>query len=187
MIEYVEKILVPYINSIIEPNENFSPEQPSTDYFTSAKSWSILLSPYNLNVSLLPANCTDRLQPLDLSVNTVAKDFLHSKFQEWYAKQLCSQLQEGSETQAVATIKWCLLLQCTLIQIEFSVNFGTMSIPNYSDLWIVALVVAVQNLSQYHTTQVPLRLFLCQWIYPFSSWVTFFCPSLSCSETMTTD
>ena len=60
-----------------------------------------LLDSHNINVALLPANCTDRLQPLDLSVNKAAKNFLCSKFQDWYAKQLCSQLQDESETQPV--------------------------------------------------------------------------------------
>jgi len=32
------------------------------------------------------------LQPLDLSVNKEAKDFLCGQFREWYAKQVCSQL-----------------------------------------------------------------------------------------------
>ena len=39
----------------------------------------------------------DRLQPLDLSVNKSAKDFLRSQFQDWYAEQVFSQLQEGSD------------------------------------------------------------------------------------------
>ena len=49
----------------------------------------------------MPAICTDRLQPLDLSVNKFAKDFLRSQFQDWYAKQLHKQLQEQS-TEVIA-------------------------------------------------------------------------------------
>jgi len=40
----------------------------------------------------IPNNCTDRLQPLDLSVN---KDFLRAKFQEWYGMQICQQMEKG--------------------------------------------------------------------------------------------
>ena len=42
----------------------------------------------NINVTLIPANCTDRLQLLDISVNKAVKDFLLSKLQEWFAKQV---------------------------------------------------------------------------------------------------
>ena len=42
---------------------------------------------------LLPPNTTDRLQPMDISVNKPAKDFLRKKFQEWYADQVTRQLQ----------------------------------------------------------------------------------------------
>ena len=46
-------------------------------------------------MALIPPNCTDRLQPLDLSVNKAVKDFLHGQFREWYAKQVCTQFEEG--------------------------------------------------------------------------------------------
>ena len=44
---------------------------------------------------LVPANCTDRLQPLDLSTNKPAKDFMKKKFQEWYANIILQQLENG--------------------------------------------------------------------------------------------
>jgi len=50
---------------------------------------------------LIPPNCTDRLQPLDLGVNKSAQEFLHNEFQEWYAQQVCAQLQEKADKQAV--------------------------------------------------------------------------------------
>ena len=37
----------------------------------------------NIHVVLIPANCTDKLQSLDLSVNKASKDFLRSEFQNW--------------------------------------------------------------------------------------------------------
>ena len=42
-----------------------------------------------------PRNCTDLLQPLDLSVNKPFKDHLRHKFQSWYADQVFKELQEG--------------------------------------------------------------------------------------------
>ena len=44
---------------------------------------------------LVPANCTDRLQPLDLSINKPAKDFMKRKFQEWYANIILQQLEDN--------------------------------------------------------------------------------------------
>ena len=50
-----------------------------------------LLEENNINFVIIPANCTDRLQPLDLSFNKAAKIFLHSRFQDWFAQQVAAQ------------------------------------------------------------------------------------------------
>jgi len=47
-----------------------------------------LLDNHNIYITLIPPNCTEWLQPLDLSINKPAKDFLRSQFQEWYAQEL---------------------------------------------------------------------------------------------------
>ena len=49
----------------------------------------------NIPYVTMPNNCTDRLQPLDLSVNNPAIDFLRSKFQQWYKTEICQQLDRG--------------------------------------------------------------------------------------------
>ena len=46
----------------------------------------------NISIALVPANCMDRLQPMDISVNKAAKDFLCQRFCEWYASQICKQI-----------------------------------------------------------------------------------------------
>ena len=43
----------------------------------------------------VPAKCTDRLQPLDLSVNKPAKYFLRRKFSTWYAALVQKELDAG--------------------------------------------------------------------------------------------
>ena len=49
----------------------------------------------------VPNNCTDRLQPIDLSVNKPIKDHLRNKFTAWYAAQVKNQLDSGRELAEV--------------------------------------------------------------------------------------
>ena len=73
------------------------------DNFKAQRTETILkyLDSNNVNVVLVPPNCTDRLQLLDLSVNRSAKKFLRNEFQEWYAQQVCTQLQSKVDKQPV--------------------------------------------------------------------------------------
>ena len=48
---------------------------------------------------LLPPNTTDSLQPMDVSVNKPAKDFLKRCFEEWYSGEVMKQL-DGKEDEA---------------------------------------------------------------------------------------
>ena len=56
-----------------------------------------LLDSYNFDIVLLPANCTDSLQPLYLNVNKSAKDFCTHSFKTGMQIKSFHQLQEGSE------------------------------------------------------------------------------------------
>ena len=60
-----------------------------------------LLDENNVSVVLIPPNCTDRLQPLDVSVNKSAKEFLRRKFHVWYAENVCAQLEGKLPKQQV--------------------------------------------------------------------------------------
>ena len=60
-----------------------------------------VLEENNILVSLVPANCTDRLQLLDVSVNKSVKEFLCGQFHEWYAAEVSQQLQSGEEVKLV--------------------------------------------------------------------------------------
>ena len=59
-----------------------------------------LLEENNIVYVTVPSNCTDRLQPLDVSLNKSAKDFMRSKFQEWYGNIISTQL-ENDKTEPV--------------------------------------------------------------------------------------
>lgn len=94
MLEYVADIIVPYVK---RQRELLGEEKSAVvimDNFTGQITAPVkaLLEENNINVCLLPANTTDRLQPLDVSVNKPAKDFLRHKFEEWYTEQIMKQL-----------------------------------------------------------------------------------------------
>lgn len=46
------------------------------------------LEHHNIQSMFVPANCTDRLQPMDLSVNKSAKAFMRSQLTMWYAEEM---------------------------------------------------------------------------------------------------
>ena len=90
---YIEKILLPYVNRKREELK-LKPDHPALvifDKFTGQGTESLLelLEANHIHVVMVSANCTDRLQPLDVIVNKSAKNFLQQQFQKWYAEQIC--------------------------------------------------------------------------------------------------
>ena len=67
----------------------------------------------------LPANCTDKLQPLDISINKPMKDHLKSKFQQWHAQEIKQQLET-----------------VTLSQVKVDVSLQIIKSPNAN--WIIS-------------------------------------------------
>ena len=51
----------------------------------------------NCDVVIVPHNLTNKFQPLDLSENTVAKSFIQNKYNDWFADQVFTQLQNGKD------------------------------------------------------------------------------------------
>ena len=100
MMDYLNKILFPYC-ARKRRELMLAPDYPGLvifDNFNGQCTEDILklIDENHINVIIIPANCTDRLQPMDLAVNKALKDFLQSQFQKWYAEEVCSQLDEGS-------------------------------------------------------------------------------------------
>ena len=99
MVGYLEKIISPYIDK--KRQELHVPPTYTSlvifDRFRRQCTENIfeMLEAHHILVVTVPANCTDRLQPLDVSVNKGAKEFLCSQFQEWYSEQ---QLQTGTSS-----------------------------------------------------------------------------------------
>ena len=59
----------------------------------------------NIIVVPIPANCTHHLQPMDLSVNKAAKEFMRSRLREWYASEVQKQLDDGAQQISPVDLK----------------------------------------------------------------------------------
>ena len=102
---YIEKILMPYISCKRKELKvgTMYPALVIFDHFTGQMTENImkLLEENNVCVVTVPANCTDRLQPMDINVNKAAKNFLRQQFQEWYANKIGEQLSDKEEMAPV--------------------------------------------------------------------------------------
>ena len=102
---YINEILLPYISQK-RKERKLHEDYPALvifDKFTGQGTENLLklLQDNHIHFVMVPANCTDRLQPLDVSVNKPAKSFLRKQFHRWYAKQICQQLQEKTDVTPV--------------------------------------------------------------------------------------
>ena len=100
MLSYIDQIIAPFV-SRVRNDLNLGEEQPALAIFDNFKGQMTeqvfsRLEENNIHSVLVPANCTDRLQPLDLTVNWAIKSFLEREFQTWYAKQVLRQLEDGN-------------------------------------------------------------------------------------------
>lgn len=106
MVSYIEKIMVPYVKQKRE-ELNLPEDHPALAIFDEFKGQTIfkLLESNNIRYVVVPPNCTDRLQPLDVSVNKAAKEFLRTKFQAWYADKISAQMDNGKTSFTPVDLK----------------------------------------------------------------------------------
>ena len=105
MISYIESVIVPYMT---EKRRQLGLDAKHTglvilDEFKGQTTPRVLnlLQRNNLLYVIVPPNCTDRLQPLDVSVNRAAKQFLRNKFENWYADNIVAQKSTSKEVEPV--------------------------------------------------------------------------------------
>ena len=102
MIDYLEKVLFPYAEKKRDELklESSQPALVIFDRFRGQCTERVLhlLEANHFLKAVVPANCTDRLQPLDVSVNKAAKEFLRRQFQDWYSDQIVVQLRQDRES-----------------------------------------------------------------------------------------
>lgn len=99
----IQSIIIPYVNKERE-SLGLSNDHCALVLFDVFKGQCTaavlkLLDDNHILYVTIPSNCTDRLQPLDVSINKPAKDFLRTKFQEWYGLEICRQLERGVTEQ----------------------------------------------------------------------------------------
>ena len=89
--EYICKIVVPYVEEKCKAHGK--PNQTALAIFDEFKGQVIdgvynLLNNHNIQVIKIPPNCTDWLQPMDLSINKSVKDYIQDRFQKWYSSEV---------------------------------------------------------------------------------------------------
>ena len=122
MKRYLEKIIIPFVTRkrkelcLLDSH----PALAIYDGFRgqSTDGISLLLSSHNIYTVQIPANCTDKLQPLDIVINKPMKDRLRVNFQTWYAKEVSKQLK-------ITSVR----------NVKVDVNLGVVKIP--SAKWII--------------------------------------------------
>ena len=105
MVDYIAAVIVPYMK---EKRKHLGLDSKHVglvilDEFKGQTTNKVLnlLQTNDLMYVIVPPNCTDRLQPLDVSVNRAAKQFLRNKFENWYADQIIAQKDVSKEIQPV--------------------------------------------------------------------------------------
>ena len=100
MKDYLDHVVFPYIDGVCA-SCGLSHDYPGLVIFDNFKGQVTddilqLLEDHNVHSVRLPANCTDCLQPMDISVNKAAKDFIRQKFNDWYLEKVAEQLGDGA-------------------------------------------------------------------------------------------
>ena len=100
MLDYINHVIVPYLQKTRECVGEDKTALVINDNFKGQVTQPViqLLEDNNVHVCTLPPNTTDKLQPMDISVNKPAKDYLKAHFDEWYSQQVIKQL-EGRELE----------------------------------------------------------------------------------------
>ena len=109
MLQYISDVIVPFV-SRVRDDLGVGKEQAALaifDRFRGQLTANVFeaLEDCNIQSVLVPAGCTDQLQPLDLTVNKVAKSFLRQEFQQWYAEEIANQDEEKMELVDLSTAR----------------------------------------------------------------------------------
>ena len=138
MVEYITEIVLPYVAQVRERLGTDSAALVVMDNFKGQATPKImnLLEENNILVSWLPPNTTDRLQPMDISVNKPAKDYLKNQFGEWYSDMVMQQL-EGQDIEDIEGLE------------IMPIDLGMPVLKQISAKWLVGMVEYITENPQF--------------------------------------
>ena len=98
-LKLLNEVIIPYVEKVRSLGE-ISEDQHALvimDVFTGQMTSEVLnlLRDNKILLTNIPPNMTKFYQPLDLTVNGIAKKFMARKFNDWYTDQVSAQLQKG--------------------------------------------------------------------------------------------
>ena len=100
-VEFFKEIIFPYLEDTKRSKSYPSEQYDLTimDIFKGQDNDTLkkLCAENNCNVVIVPHNLTNKFQPLDLSVNKAAKSFIQNKYNDWFADQVFTELQNGKD------------------------------------------------------------------------------------------
>lgn len=65
-----------------------------------------LLQNHHIQFVIVPSNCTDHLQPLDVCVNKAMKDFLRKKFHDWHSTKVSTGINKQVDLSTSVMNHW---------------------------------------------------------------------------------
>ena len=134
MVQYVEHIIVPYTDKVRDSLGEETAALVIMDNFKGQVTDAVmnLLDTHNIHVCLLPPNTTDRLQPMDISVNKPVKDYLKRQFDKWYSEHVLTQL-EGEDTSNMEALQL------------HPINLGLPELKEIGAKWLVDMASYISN------------------------------------------
>ena len=103
-IRFIQHIILPYVQAVRAKNN--TPDQAALVIFDVFKGHMgeavlTLLEENKIFRVVVPNNCTDLFQPLDLSVNKPFKDKLRRGFCDWYSQEVAKHLTNGCQADKI--------------------------------------------------------------------------------------
>ena len=110
-LEFVKEIFFPYLEDT-KQSKSYPLEQHAliiVDTFKGQDNNTLekLCAERNSDIVIVPHNLTNKFHPLNLSINNAAKPFIQNKYNDWFADQVFTQLQNGKDPTSVKiSSKW---------------------------------------------------------------------------------